>query len=481
MKPFLDSTRDRRASVSRGIVLLLGLFIVTLLNDVASAQSKGAVNNKEKGADKVKSKKPTSDEPNRPRDYRSANFLLHTDLPKDEADELLKRLETMISLISKYWGRPNKQPLECFVVRDLSVWPQGAFPPEGLAKIEEGAGVTLTQTRVLRGTGEIVGAKATVYAVANRGIPQHEAVHAYCGQNFGHTGPIWYSEGMAEMGQYWKAGESRVNCHPEAVRYIRSSEPKSLNAIVNAREITGDSWENYCWRWALCHLLANNPNYYDRFRPLGLGLLMDKSDATFENVYGSMSKEISFEYLFFLQHFDLGYEVTLTAWDWKTKFRRATSSVPVTCTIEANHGWQASRLLVKVDEEFELTAEGAWQLSDDGPLLNPFGEEVETPKPTNVGAAVSKATKPKKTGSKTESKQEALPTMVPYQSNFTPGQLVGVLFNDYELGEPFAIPSNGNFKAPADGQLFLRCEESWNKLADNKGKVNLKIRSRDTN
>ena len=476
MKTSNNSLRVNRSSFRRGIAWLLSLFLVLLLSDVTWAQAKAITGSKEKAADKPKSKKASSDEVNRPRDYRSANFLLHTDLPKDEADELLKRLETMISLISKYWGRPNKQPLECFVVRDLSVWPQGAFPPEGLAKIEEGAGVTLTQTRVVRGTGEIVGAKATVYAVANRGIPQHEAVHAYCGQNFGHTGPIWYSEGMAEMGQYWRAGESRVNCHPEAVRYIRNSEPKSLNAIVNAREITGDSWENYCWRWALCHLLANNPNYYDRFRPLGLGLLMDKPDATFESVYGSMSKEISFEYLFFLQHFDLGYEVTLTAWDWKSKFRKATSSVPVTCTIEANRGWQASKLLVKAGEVFELTAEGSWQLSDDGPLLSPFGEEAESPKPAKEGTTTNKPAKPKKAGGKAESKTEELPTMVPYESRFKPGQLVGVMFNDYELSEPFAIPNNGTFTAPADGQLFLRCEELWNKLADNKGKVSLKFK-----
>ncbi len=476
MKSLLNIARDDISLTANWIVLLLSLVIVSLSSDVAWAQAKGAVGSKEKTADKAKLKRPMTDESNRPRDYRSPNFLLHTDLPKDEADELLKRLETMIGLISKYWGRPNKQPLECFVVRDLSVWPPGAFPPEGLDKIEEGAGVTLTQTRVITGTNQIVGAKATVYAIADRGVPQHEAVHAYCGQNFGHTGPIWYSEGMAEMGQYWHAGESRVNCHPEAVKYIRRSEPKPLNAIVNAREITGDSWENYCWRWALCHLLANNPNYYDRFRPLGLGLLMDKPDATFESVYGSMSKEISFEYLFFLQHFDLGYEVTLTAWDWKTKFRRATSSVPVTCTIEANRGWQASRLLVKAGEEFELIADGSWQLSDEGPLLSPFGEETESPKPAKEGAAASKTTKPKKAGGKAESKLEELPTMIPYQSTFKPGQLVGILFNDYELSEPFAIPSDGSFTAPAEGQLFLRCEEAWNKLADNKGKVNLKFK-----
>ncbi len=462
------------------VLLVMGLLVCLLIVPpfVVLAQSKGTSGvSKERPAERSASKKAASAEQPRPRDFRSPNFLLHTDLPKDEAEDLLKRLETMLGLISKYWGKPNRQPIECFVVRDLSLWPPGSLDPEGRAKIEERAGVTQTLTRVVRGTNEVVAAKATVYAVADRGTPQHEAVHAYCGQNFGRTGPVWYSEGMAEMGQYWRAGESRVTCHPEAVRYIRSSKPKTLNSIINAREITGDSWENYCWRWALCHLLANNPNYYDRFRPLGLGILMDKPDATFEHVYGSMAKEISFEYLFLLQHFDLGYEVTLTAWDWKSKFRRATNTASVTCTIEANHGWQASRLQVKEGETFELTAEGSWHLSEDGPVLNPFGEDVDAPKPAKEGSA-SKSTKATKAAGKGSHKVEELESVMPYQSPFKPGQLVGVLFHDYELSEPFAIPSDGTFTAPGEGQLFLRCEDAWNKLADNKGKVTLKFKAK---
>ena len=53
---------------------------------------------------------------------------------------------------------------------------------------------------------------------------------------------------------------------------------------------------------------------------------------------------------------------------------------------------------------------------------------------------------------------------------------MGILFNDYELSEPFVIPADGTFTAPGDGQLFLRCEEAWNKLSDNTGKVNLKFK-----
>lgn len=428
----------------------------------------GVAQKAEKPSGKVAVKKGEAGPASGPRDYRSANFLVHTDLPADEANELLKRLETMLTLISKYWGKPNKQTIEMFVVRDLDVWPPGALEPSGRQSIEDQAGVTITSGAVDRRSGQLVAAKSRVFAIADRGVPQHEAVHAYCHQTFGRAGPTWYAEGMAEMGQCWREGESRVHCLPIVVKYLRSVEPKPLGEIVDSRDQTGDSWQNYAWRWALCHLLANNPNYYDRFRPLGLGILADQSDATFAKVYGSMSQEIAFEYLFFLRHFDLGYEVSLTAWDWKTKFRRPTS-VPVTCTIEAKRGWQASRLIVESGEELEVTAEGSWSLSSDGPELSAFGVALPDAKPMPVKkAAVVKR------GSKVEPLEE-LPNVMRDESLFTAGQLVGVLFNDYELSEPFAIPADGPFVAPGDGQLFLRCAEAWNRIADNRGKVSLKF------
>lgn len=450
--------------VWRILVLLVACVTLFASPDFASAQT----------AAKSKGKKADAIQPKGPRDYRSANFLVHTDLPADEANDLLKRLETMLTLVSKYWGRPNKQTIEMFVVRDLEVWPPNSLEPGGLNSIQQQAGITMSTTAVNRQTGQFLSAKSRVYAIADRGVPQHEAVHAYCHQTFGHAGPTWYAEGMAEMGHCWREGESRVHCLPHVVKYLRGSEPKSLRAIVDSRDQTGDSWQNYSWRWALCHLLANNPNYFDRFRPLGLGILTNQPDATFEKVYGSMSKEIAFEYLFFLQHFDLNYEVTLTAWDWKTKFRHANSTTPIVCTIEANRGWQASRLLVNAGDEFELSVEGQWTLSLDGPELSPFGVELPDQKSPSERPATAKKTTPKKI-SKIEPPEE-LPTVIPDESPFLPGQLVGVLFNDYELSEPFAIPADGSFVAPGQGQLFLRCADAWNRLADNKGKVSLKFK-----
>lgn len=371
-----------------------------------------------------------------PRDVRSRNFLLHTDLNDRDAAELLDRLETMLRLISRYWGQPNRKPIECYVVRDLDRWPAGAIPdPAGLASIQRGGGVTRTTTTVTS-TGRILAAKSVVFAVAQRGTPQHEAVHAYCGQTFGRTGPLWYSEGMAEMGNYWVEDDPRVNCPEAVVAYIHGTAPKSLNDIVNSNEQTGDSWQNYAWRWALCHLLANNPNYRDRFRPLGLAFLTGKR-ASFEGTYGAMAREISFEYLFFLKHFDIGYRADLIAWDWKTRYRVPRGTGVITARVKARGGWQPSRCRVKKDTEYQFSAAGQWRTDAASEECSADGHSDGT------------------------------------------GRLVGALFDAdaYELGDEFELGAYGTWTAPRDGQLVLRCREAWHRIDDdNSGTIDFRIR-----
>ncbi|MGE0608041.1 MAG: hypothetical protein AB7O62_13185 [Pirellulales bacterium] len=386
-------------------------------------------------------KKPAEEESaGAPRDYSSPNFVLHTDMSAEEAKELLTRLETMIKLISAYFGQRLPHPIECYVAKDLKNWPPGSMPSEqGRAQIAAGAGVTITLSN-----GRV--AKSTVYSVADGGTPQHEAVHAYCGQSFGSTGPVWYAEGMAEMGQYWKQGDPSVNCHPVVVEYLRKSAPKSMNEIVNSDERTGDSWENYSWRWALCHLLANNKNYSDRFLPLGQAMMLKKPGASFNQTYGAMASEISFEYLFFLKHFDIGYRADLCAWDWKKKFIKFKGASPLSSTIEAMRGWQPTGAILTEGEEYEYSASGTWKTTKgkDAPSITAGGNDE--------GA----------------------------------GRLIGVVIKEFDLegsldlddyiSPPIELGEHGDFTAPSDGKLYLRCQESWTELADNSGKLSVKLK-----
>jgi hypothetical protein len=373
-----------------------------------------------------------------PADFRSTHFLLHTDLPPKEARELLRRLETMLALVSKYWGRPAAGVIECYVVQDLGVWPQDALDAAGRAKIAQGAGITHVDT-LTRGA-KTLAARAVVYAAADRGTPQHEAVHAYCGQTFGRVGPLWYAEGMAEMGQYWRQGDASVLCPPYVSDYLRTSRPKPLAEILAedgtqsgagpAR--TGDSWRNYAWRWALCHLLANNPNYSERFRPLGLGYLSGAA-VSFGDTYGAMAREIDFEYRFFLAHVEPGYRVDLCSWNWQRTFREPTGGVATRARIAANRGWQPTGAIVRRGGAYEYQARGTWQISPEHGDVKATGLD---------GGA---------------------------------GRLEGVIFQDFALSEPFALAEGGTFVAAGDGRLYARCRDAWNELADNSGFVALKI------
>jgi len=365
-----------------------------------------------------------------PRDFRSPRFLLHTDLAPQDAQELLKRLETMMDLVAAYWGRPLRGVIEAYVVDDLGRWNTDLLDPVGLAKIRANSGVCLT---LKQSRGQQWVAKSVVYATARHGVVQHESIHAYCHQTFGRAGPIWYCEGMAEVGQYWEQGnKDAVNAFPHVIRYLKSTPPRPFAELLAETKHSGD-WQDYAWWWALCHLLGTNPNYAPQFRPLGMSLLLGR-DVSFEQVYGPVARQIEFEYLFFLKHMDRGYRSDLCAWDWRKPFRMLrTSPRPVAVKILAGRGWQPTGVGLVAGVEYDVAASGRWKTSKDGAAVGPEGDPQ--------GA----------------------------------GRLEGVLLRDFTLGEPFELGATGTIRPDADGNLYLRCRDAWNELADNTGQMTVKI------
>jgi len=365
-----------------------------------------------------------SDQPSPPRDVRSSHFVLHTDLSDRQAKILLDRLETMYGLLARYFGSRPMRPIECYVVRDLSQW-SSRLPEAGAAKIAARAGVTIS-TRLGKQT------RAVVYACDKPGVVQHEAVHAFCAQTFGSTGPTWYAEGIAEVGNYWKNDNPQVDVPAVVITYLKTTQRKPLSQIVAPGQITGDSWQAYAWRWALCHLLMNNPNYAPRFRSLGVRLMRGEKGVSFESVYGPVASQLSFEYDWFTRHVDNGFRADLCAWDWKRRFR-PISSKPLKVTIEARRGWQPSGGTVDAGRSYAYTATGTW-------------------KPDSGGAVPA----------------DGRPDGV--------GRLVGIILSDSgELSRPFDLGEQGRFRPPTSGKLYLRCRDDWTRIADNSGAIRVEL------
>ena len=369
-----------------------------------------------------------SDEPGKPRELRSDHFVMYTDVSDRNARILLAKLETMYGLVSGYYGARPNAIIECYVVRNLRKWRPGTLDPQGAATIAQSAGVTLTVTSPNGIT------KATVYSCDQHSVVQHEAVHAFCAQTFGSTGPVWYSEGMAEMGQYWIPGEVAVNIDPLVIDYLTNSKRKKMADIVAAGQITGDSWQAYAWRWALCHMLAHNPNYSKRFKKLGLNMMARKPDS-FDAAFGKVADQISFEYDQFVKNFGNGYRADLCAWDWRTKCSNLSSDGRVKQNVKSRRGWQATKLLTRKGVSYDYIAQGNWKIGT--------GEDEITANGREDGA----------------------------------GKLIGMIFHDdFDQSELFELGEKGSFVGSSEGQLYVRCREEWTGLADNLGEITLHIR-----
>lgn len=370
-----------------------------------------------------------SDEPGKPREIRSRHFVLMTDVSDRQAQILLDKLETMVTLLSTYFGRQPTDVVQGFVVRELSQWPDGVLTePQGIAKIQEGAGIcfgaTLGQSR-----------QAIIYCCDDHGVIQHESTHAYCTLAFGSTGPTWLAEGVAEMGQYWKVDELAVDINPHVLQYLQSTSPKrTLTEIAVPGRVPSGGWQDYAWRWALCHLLANNPNYASRFKPLAMALMSSQPDVSFTSVYGPVAAEISFEYDLFLQTLDNGYRADLCAWQWGRKFAPLQGDRLSKTKITAKYGWQASGLRVRAGESYDVAAEGKWKIAGDGAEYTADGDAEGR------------------------------------------GRLLGVIFSNYKLSQPIELGTRAKFVAESDGDLYLRCRDDWNRIADNDGELTVHFR-----
>ena len=378
-----------------------------------------------------------SDEPTEAREERSTHFVLYTDISKRASKVLLAKLETMYGFLARYYRKKPKEPIICYVVSDLDKF--SGLDQVGVQKIQERAGVTVSSGSVLsnRNSGRVIRKmiKSVVYSCDDQDVVQHEAVHAFCSMAFGSAGPTWYAEGMAEMGQYWAPDQKEIQVEPVVIEYLTTAPKKDMMKIVAAGQITGDSWQAYSWRWALCHLLANNPTYSKRFLELGRNLMAEEDDS-FEKAFGKIKDHIAFEYDQFVKNFGNGYRADLCAWQWVEKPRDVRTKT-LNFTVNAQYGWQATAITLKSGSTYDFLCKKGenWKIKKSGEDLPPDGNA---------------------------------------RGN---GKLIGAIFNDFELSEPFEIGSKlQGFKPETSGLLYVRCQDKWTSIADNQGEIKCYVR-----
>jgi len=399
--------------------LVLALAAPALAQPPAEATGRGAASRH----------RSLSDEPKpEPRPISSRHFSFLSDVSDREARLILDKLETMVGLLERFFGRRQQGIIEGFIVHDLAVWPEGVLgEPLGIEKIKEPAGVCFTT--VLGPTRQ-----AVLYACDDHGIIQHECTHGFCHLTFGGVGPLWLAEGLAELGRWWREKERGVNADPAIIAHLRSASSPSLSAITAPDQPPSNDWRDYTWRYALCQMLVDNPNYADRFRTLAVALMEGRPGVSFEGTFGPVGRELAFEFDQFLAHVGNGSRADLTAWPWKVKQRKLAPGGIGRAKVKGAGGWQASGVEVEAGAVYVIRADGTWRMTADGEPTGPDGD------PTGRG------------------------------------RLVGALFADFTLAAEFAIGAHTSWIAPADGILMLRPADAWTELADNAGTLSITIR-----
>ena len=168
-------------------------------------------------------------------------------------------------------------------------------------------------------------------------------------------------------------------------------------------------------------------------------MMREDPRATFENAFGDVAYEVSFEYDQFVQHFGNGYRADLCAWNWKVKASKISGKSRVRTAVKAAAGWQPTKLKVTPDQTYDFVTQGEWSIYEGSESFTADGNK------SGLGRMVAAILTKAESG-------------------------------EYSLSEPFDLGTRGSFTPQYEGQLVVRCEDEWTALSDNDGEIELFFR-----
>lgn len=303
------------------------------------------------------------------------------------------------------------------------------------------------------------------YEYYRRHLLLHEATHSFMTGNVARTlwPPLWYLEGMAEL-----FGTHRVDARgnvefrviPEGKagyeghgriafiqKEIAAGRALSLREVMSLKTNDFLRDEMYAWSWALCVFLDTHPRYQKRFREVGRDARVGFTKA-FTAAFADDVDRLATEWWLFAHAICHGIDVA----QFPVTFSASEQALPAELPVHANRGWHDTGVQVRMGRSYRVIADGRFSVA-------------QSPKPW-----VS----------------EANGITIRYARGLPLGCLVGWIdtgeshrdLEDSEKRPPFQIIRLGNetvFQANSHGRLFLRLNDELNSLADNAGKVTVKI------
>ena len=229
-------------------------------------------------------------------------------------------------------------------------------------------------------------------------------------------------------------------------RDVKANGVRPLSAITQLSAEDFTKVESYAWCWALCRFLDSHPKYHDRFRRIARELMTVPFRQNMAVMYAPDMKQLQTEWLLFAANVEHGFDferAEVEFLDGRPIIGRSEA------VVRSDRGWQSSEILVEGGKRYRVTATGEFTLAD-------------LPKPWI---------------------SEANGVSIRYARGRPLGQLqASVLSVDTADGPPgasmlreVALGNEAVFEATDSGTLYLRINDDWGELADNRGSLSVTV------
>jgi hypothetical protein len=273
---------------------------------------------------------------------------------------------------------------------------------------------------------------------------------------------MWYLEGMAEMlATHRLADDGTVEFNVMPVdrsrflgferiaivqRDVKANGVRPLSAITRFSAEDFTKVESYAWCWALCRFLESHPKNRDRFRRIARELITVPFRQNMATLYAPDMKQLQTEWLLFAANVEHGFDFERA----QVEFRDGRPIVgKAETTVRSDRGWQSAEILVEAGKRYLVTATGQFTLAD---LPKPWVSEAN-------GVSIR------------------------YARGRPLGQLqasvLGKSKGDAPSGSSMlrevALGNEAVFEAVNSGTLYLRINDDWGELADNRGTLSVTV------
>ena len=393
--------------------------------------------------------------------FESKRIQLYTDLAADEAEKLPELVDLLYDELETYFGPlpPNRARTEFqmtgYLIRDLELFrSQGLLPEE------------FTFEHGVQRRNEFW-VRDQEFEYYRRHLLLHEATHCFMNYTPDVDAPIWYLEGMAE---YFAAhrivnSSTRFRVMPTSSpefegfgrlaiirRDVAAAKTPTVASIISWPATTFTKADPYAWSWALCAFLDGTPRYRERFQKLGAATQDARFEGEFLAAFPPDERDFATEWQLFLANLQYGYDLERAAIDFKTGTLLNPDQPEASVSVTAERGWQSSGVLLEAGRDYEVVAEGQFTLTqrigDEQPWLSePQGISFRYFGGRPIGTLIGCV------------RAEEGPT----------GGVEDSMLQTITLGK------RRTFRAPLSGTLYLRLNDAWNSLSDNRGDVRVTV------